>query len=64
MSDVNPLGPMMHLKELEREAASLRNLAPQENRCAGLARRCWRLIEQMQRLSASLRSAALRIGLR
>lgn len=64
MSDVNPLGPMMHLKELEREAASLRNHALQKNQRAGLARRCWWLIEQMQRLSAALRSAALRIGLR
>jgi hypothetical protein len=24
MSDVNPLGPMMHLKEIEREALALR----------------------------------------
>ncbi len=64
MSDVNPLGPMMHLKELEREAASLRSRSLQGNRRAGLARRCRWLIEQMQRLSASLRSAVLRIGLR
>lgn len=57
MSDVNPLGPMMHLKELEREALALRAAAKKGRLGLPNAASAW-LMRLLKRLSSSLKAAS------
>jgi hypothetical protein len=51
MYDVNPLGPMMHLKELEQRAASrLRRLQPTKQNSYSLAAISVSMIAVLRRL--------------
>ncbi|WP_119272059.1 hypothetical protein [Taklimakanibacter deserti] len=55
MSDVNPLGPMMHLKEIEREALALRT-APMKSRPAIPNAASGWIMRLLKRLSISLKA--------
>jgi hypothetical protein len=53
MYDVNPLGPLMHLKELERQAISAAQRVPAESR-SNITARVWeKLAIVLQRMSSS-----------
>ena len=56
MNDVNPLGPMMHLKQIEREALGLR-AATAEGSSGTLSIRAW-IIGALKRLFTSPRAEA------
>jgi hypothetical protein len=57
MHDVNPLGPMMHLKEIERDALAFHR-ARMESRSRVLAIAREPVVKVMKRLRTSLRSMA------
>lgn len=55
MSDVNPLGPMMHLKEIEREALALRAATMKSRPGILNAASAW-LMRLLKRLGISLKA--------
>jgi hypothetical protein len=55
MHDVNPLGPMMHLKEIERDASALR-AAPTKGRPNILGAASGWIMRLLKRLSISRRA--------
>ena len=57
MHDVNPLGPMMHLKEIERDALAFRT-ARMESRSRVLDIALDPVVNLMKRLRSSLRAVA------
>ena len=55
MHDVNPLGPMMHLKEIEREASALRAAPTKKSRPGILSAALGWIMKLLKRLSISRR---------
>ncbi len=64
MHDVNPLGPMMHLRELERKAASTLNRTLQKEPSSDLRSLRSRLAAGLKRIRVSFRPSAFQAGSR